>query len=161
MRSCGDFVANEKLERTLRAHAIQYEDCAAVLVLFDVDDDCPRDVATSIAGRVRRMGPLPFSVAVVCAHREFEAWFLASLESICGGSAYSGDPEARRDAKGWLRREFGYKEVTDQARYTRSMDFDLARTRSRSFRRLQSAIQQIIAASEAAIVVVTPSSLAL
>jgi len=158
MRSCGDFRAEETLEKALRAHAIQFADCAAVLVLFDLDDECPKDVALALAERVREMEPLPFSVVVVCAHREYEGWFLASLESIHSGTIYEGDPESRRDAKGWLRRQFGYQEVRHQAQYTRAMDLGLVRRRSRSFQRLCHALEEVISAAEEAATVVTPVS---
>ena len=39
--SCGDFYPNtDRLLNVLRAHQ-EFDDCAAVLVLFDLDDDCP------------------------------------------------------------------------------------------------------------------------
>lgn len=155
MRSCGDFFAKDKLEQVIRAHK-EYADCAAVLVLFDLDDGCPKEVGTAIADRIRAMEALPFTVAVVCAKREYEAWFLASLESIHPGTTYGGDPEALRAAKGWLEREFGYREVRDQARYTRALDIALAGQRSRSFRRLTHAVDEIIASAGAGESWVTP-----
>ena len=145
MRSCGDFFARGKLENVIRAH-VRFSDCAALLILVDLDDDCPAEEGPRLARRVAALGDLPFSVAVVCAHREYEAWFLASLESIHCGHTYCGEPEDRRDAKGWLTRQFGYREVHDQARYTRALNPDLATARSRSFRHLHHAFEQLVAA---------------
>ncbi len=156
LSSCGDFYPRTKnLLRVLEAHR-QFSDCAAVLVLFDLEDDCPREVAPHVAARIRERGPWPFSVVVVCAYREYESWFLASLETIHAGERYSGDPEAPRDAKGWLERRFNYKETRDQARYTRDLDIPLAAERSRSFHRLCHAFEQIASSQEDGNVIVTP-----
>lgn len=130
------------LENALRLHK-KYPDCAAVLILLDMDDGCAVEKAFALRERIAQMEPLGFSVGVVCAVREYEAWFLASLESIHPDSApYPGDPEARRDAKGWLRKEFGYKPTTDQRPYTQNLSLDLARQGSRSFRRLYHAFEE-------------------
>lgn len=145
LRSCGDFYPRtDNLLRVLWAHS-QYADCAAVLVLFDLDDGCPAEVGPLVAQRIRGAGPWPFPIAVVCAHREYESWFLASLETIHEGHRYPDDPEGVRDAKGWLTREFGYREVRDQAAYTRRLDTGIA-LRSRSFRRLTHAVEELVAA---------------
>ena len=155
--SCGDFYPHtERLLAALRAHQ-EFDDCAAVLVLFDLDDDCPREVGPQVAGRIRGMGVLPFSVMVVCAKCEYEAWFLASLPSIQDGQLYPGDPEARRGAKEWLQSKFGYREVREQSRYTRKLDVALAMERSRSFRRLCHAFEELIAATQSGQPVITPS----
>ena len=80
-------------------------------------------------------GNLP--VAVVLAKCEFEAWFLAAAESIRGWRGLRNDihspddPEAIRDAKGWLsnRMENGrkYHEKRDQPALTDSFDLEQAR----------------------------------
>jgi hypothetical protein len=156
MRSYGEFFRGDKLENAIRLHKT-YTDCAAILVLLDMDDDCARDKALELAGRIRAMEPLPFSVVVVCAKCEYESWFLASLETIQPGRAYQQDPELRRDAKGWLKKEFGYRPTRDQARLTRDLDVDLALERSRSFRRLHHAFVEIVAAARAGQPVITPA----
>lgn len=155
MRSCGDFLAQDKLENVIRYHT-GFDDCAAVLVLLDMDDDCPAEKGPELAARIRAIEDLPFSVAVVCARREYEAWFLASLGSIQPGHAYPGDPEAKRDAKSWLRSTFGYREAHDQARYTQALDVPLARENSRSFKRLYHAFEELITAVNAGQPVITP-----
>jgi hypothetical protein len=156
MRSCGDFFAQGKLENVIRYYR-GFSDCAAVLVLLDLDDDCPAEKGPELAARIRAMEELPFSVVVVCAKCEYEAWFLASLESIQGQN-YLDDPEAIRGAKEWLGREFGYREVRDQSRYTQQLDVTLARQRSRSFRRLCHAFEELIAAANTNQPVVTPAN---
>jgi hypothetical protein len=154
LSSCGDFYPHtQNLLQVLNAHR-KFQDCVAVLVLFDLDDGCPSEVGLTVARRIREVGPWPFSIAVVCAHREYEAWFLASLETIHPGHAYTEDPEALRDAKGWLTREFGYREVFHQAEYTQRLDVATALC-SRSFRRLHHAFEQLSAIQDHA-PVVTP-----
>jgi hypothetical protein len=155
LRSCGDFFAQGTLENVIRYHK-GFTDCAAVLVLFDLDDGCPAEKGPELAGRIRAMGELPFSVVVVCAKCEYEAWFLASLESIQPGHNYPDEPEDIRDVKGWLGREFGYRERRDQSRYTQALDVGKALERSRSFRRLYHAFEELITAASASQSVVTP-----
>lgn len=154
MRSGGDFFVKDKLENAIRRYK-ERDDCSAVLVLLDMDDDCPKEKAHELTTRIRAMEKLPFSVVVVCARREYETWFLASLETICG-QKYPGDPEAKRDAKGWLIKEFRYKPTVDQKTYTQKLDVNLAKSRSRSFRRLYHAFEEIIQAIENDQPVITP-----
>ena len=84
-------------------------------------------------------------ISVVLANREYEAWFLAAAQSLHGqrGFAFNPrdavDPEAPRDAKGWIkaRMEGGaYGETTDQPAFTARMDLRQAYDHSRSFRKL-------------------------
>jgi hypothetical protein len=104
---------------------------------------------------------------------EYEAWFLASLETITGKTLqerpgllakaqYSGDAETRRGVKEWLSTQypegFVYSERLDQAAMTRLIDTTLARERSRSFRRMCHAIEQILDAIDNNKIVVTPEA---
>ncbi len=91
------------------------------------------------------------------AHREYEAWFLASIESLAGQYGlpeeiqYVGDPEAKRGVKEWLSAHMPkgepYDETYHQPKMTAKMDMDLAYSRSRSFRRMVHAVEQIIESS--------------
>ncbi len=154
--SYGDFFRGDKLERAIRYYKY-FEDCAAILVLLDMDDACPKKKALELSTRILAMEPLPFSVVVVCAKREYEAWFLASLETIQDGKSFDGDPEEKRDAKGWLRQNFGYKQTRHQAKYTRMLDIPLVLKRSRSFRRLYHAFEQIAEAVQNKKIIITPT----
>jgi hypothetical protein len=151
----GQFFRGDKLERAIRLHK-SYEDCAALLILLDMDDDCAKEKSMELVTRIRAMESLPFSVSVTCAVREYEAWFLASLETIQPGHCYEGDPELRRDAKGWLKRHFGYRPTRDQSAYTEGLDIALALGRSRSFRRLYHAFEEIIEASQTGHCIISP-----
>jgi len=157
LRSCGDFDAQGTLENVVQAHFL-FDDCAALLILRDLDDGCAAQTGPQIANRIRAIAPLPFSVIVVCAVREYEAWFLASLETIQPGHVYPGNPEGIRDAKGWLAQNFGYREVSQQSEYTSGMDVAslYANNRSRSFTRLYDGFIETIQAYRSGQVVVTP-----
>lgn len=157
MRSCGDFF-NEKqtLENVIRIHKM-YPDCCAILILVDMDENCPREMAQGLVRRIESMESLPFSVVIVCANSEYEAWFLASLESIHDQQTYPDDPEAIRGAKGWLKKHFEYEPTNDQSAYTRRLDVQLAKSRSRSFQRLYHAFEEIVAADAQGTAVITPN----
>jgi hypothetical protein len=156
LRSGGDFFIEGKLENVLRTYK-EREDCAAVFILVDVDEACPKERACDIAGRIQQMERLPFSVVVICPKPEYEAWFLSSLESIHPGRSFPDDPETRRDAKGWLRQQFDYRATYDQKSYTQRLDVNLARQRSRSFRRLYHAVEEVVTAAASGDCLVTPA----
>ena len=122
--------------------------CGALLVLFDADDDCPKSMAPAIAEWAQETaGPIP--CAVVMANREYEAWFLASIESLRGTARIRAnalahpDPEGPRDAKGQLTERMypgaSYLPTADQARLTAQFDLGSAYRSCRSFRKLVSA----------------------
>lgn len=116
------------------------EGATAILVLLDLDDGCPKVLHESIAPSLNQStGIAPSSL--VFAKREYEAWFLASAESLGDDILpYPGDPEGVRDAKGAIEEhlclEFPYDEKTDQPRYSHRINLAKVHERSRSFRKL-------------------------
>lgn len=146
-------------------------DCAAALLLRDEDDECPATRGPETAGWVASAG-LSFPVAVVLAHREFEAWFLPCLHLMAGkelrpglriaeGAAYKGDPEAKRDVKELLRKWFppgkAYKPSLDQLAMTRMIDFPTLRAAGvPSFGTLENALRFLASSSAAASVYPPP-----
>ncbi len=119
--------------------------CKGILVMFDADDDCPKEVAPNFLKWAQEAAaPLPCSVVI--PNREYEGWFLASLESLLEqrgihpAEPYDKDSEAKRDAKGELEDRFGggfrYFEKTDQPSFTALADWSLVHARSRSFRKM-------------------------
>jgi hypothetical protein len=130
------------------------EGCDGALVLLDADKVCAAELAWELAERARDVG-LPFPVAIVCVKCEYEAWFLASLETIKGrpgipaGTVYEGDVESKPGVKEWLTAQMppgrAYKETQDQAPLSAMLDLDLVRQRSRSFRRLEHAVEELLA----------------
>jgi hypothetical protein len=77
-----ELVKKDSLQTAVRLAALS-QDCAGILVLFDADDDCPRDLAPTL-DRWAREAARGTPCAVVLANREYEAWFLASIETLRG-----------------------------------------------------------------------------
>ena len=158
------------IERFLERAALR-DNASGIIVLLDLDEaDCAADLARNLAERARSIrSHLP--VAIVVAVPAYEAWFLASIETIRGrrvkGEAFLPDdvepppePEAIRSPKGWLKRwlvdDRFYKEKEDMAPLTALLDCARIRRRCRSFRRLDHAIEQLVTAVDEQVVAVTP-----
>jgi len=114
-----------------------------ILIVLDCDWEggCPKFDAPPWLGRARMARPdIPLGLVLAC--KEYEAWFIAAAESLrghCGISALitpPADPEAIRDAKGWLSihmpRNRPYSETDDQPGLTRVFDIQLGRRRASS-----------------------------
>ena len=138
------FVRTDLLERTVELAARQTQPTDGILILLDADDDCPCDLAEALMTRAKAARP-DRAISVVAANREYEAWFLAAATSIRGKRGLAddmnapADPEAIRDAKGWLARHtprgFTYKPTLDQPALTNIFDLEQAYA-ARSFRKL-------------------------
>jgi len=173
---CGNLTAPDQIERFV-AYALSEPECDGVLVLIDndavrglvdsnvLDDDCAPAFAHYLATRIQAIHPAK-PVAIVVARWEYETWFLASLETVGAivgvpeGMIYEGNVEAERSAKGWIGRRLPpgrkYSETRDQARMTAYLNLESAAHRSRSFRRLRHALEQLIDAHLGDELVVTP-----
>ena len=122
----------------------------AIIFLFDADDDCARKYVPQMRRWVEEAAPVPTSIVMVT--REYEAWFLAALESLRGkygiadDAIYEGDPEQKRDAKGALRQFMpNYRPATYQEKLSAVIDLALAYQKSPTFRRLTREVLQIAA----------------
>lgn len=139
--------------------------CGSILVLIDADERCPKEFADSLASRSEALA-LDKPAAIVCAKCEYETWFLASLDTIRGRAAISdtasfrGEVESLRGVKEWLNDQMPadrtYKETVDQPSLTPFIDLSLAHANSRSFRRLCHGVEQLLAAMDSGLPVVTP-----
>ncbi len=148
----GRSTLENRLEKFIR-YAQNKPECDAILVLLDADDDCPVNLAQGILKRCEPLG-LTIPVEIVCAHREYESWFLASLDTIRGRrgisdtATLSQNAEDIPDPKHWLTDHMpygqAYKETTHQAALTQHMDIDMAHSNSRSFRRLCHALELLL-----------------
>lgn len=106
-----------------------------VLVVLDCEDDCPAIVGPDLLRRVQAVRS-DVDVLVALAYREYETWFLAAARSLRGQRGLPNDleppsdPEAIRDAKGWLgkRMPSGYDPVIHQLEFTRKMILEEARS---------------------------------
>jgi len=136
-------------------YALKYKDCAGILILLDLDDECPAVENKNLSKQINNLY-LNCPAPVVFAHREYEAWFLASIEAIARDKnnifpqtlVYEKDVESKRGVKEWLSSQlppgFSYKPTIDQARFTNLIDIHVAQQKSRSFRRLCHAVEQIV-----------------
>ncbi len=105
-------------------------DAAALLILRDEDDQRPKDLAPQIATKLRGLN-LPFPVAYVLLHPEYEVLFLPCLERM-GFPPWDRDSwEGRRGIKEWLSsrlpRGQAYKPTVNQLPMTRKIDIEMLR----------------------------------
>ena len=151
-RTLSQFRSRETVQTAVRLAKLQPQ-CASILLLFDGEDDCPKELAETIRSWAREAaGDTPCDVVI--AYREYETWFLAALESLRGhhgipaDAAAPANPESRRDAKGWLEdfmpRNCAYSETSDQAAMSARFDMGLAHQRNRSFRKLVKALGDML-----------------
>jgi hypothetical protein len=135
-------IRHQELERAVELAARKTGGRGGILILVDSDDDCPAQLAPQLLARARKTrNDLPISV--VLAKREFEAWFLASAESLRGQRGLPSnltspsDPESIRGAKEWIARHIRggrtYSETLDQPALTALFDLNQATRRSDSF----------------------------
>lgn len=125
----------------------------AVLAIFDADEDCPATLAPRVLSWLQSERP-DRSSGVVMATAEFEAWYVASAQSLVArgkllaGTQPHAQPESVRDAKGWLtsRMRSRYSETVDQPSFAALFDFDEARACS-SFRKLERELRRLLGGS--------------
>jgi hypothetical protein len=79
-------------------------ECAAVIILFDGEDDCPKDLGANVRTWARNVvDGKPRDVVIT--YREYETWFLAAVESLRGSYGIRADaiaptdPESKRNAQ--------------------------------------------------------------
>ena len=118
-----------------------------VLILLDANGDCPARLGPALLERAR-VARRDRRIEAVIARCEYEAWFLASIESIAGSRTLSWDmaappaAESVRGAKEWLsqRMQVPYRPITDQPALTARFDMALARRRAPSFDKMWRAV---------------------
>jgi len=142
-----------ELENALERLARRLTPPRALLVLIDADDDCPKELAPLLAARAAKARS-DIACGIVLAKFEFEAWFLAAIESLGGkrgvkkGVLPVPDPETIRDAKGCLSRHMegnrSYSATVDQAALTEAFDMKLAHQRSGSFDKCWREIERLL-----------------
>lgn len=152
-RHRSELVNEDKLRRIIEV-ARSEPGCQGIFVLFDADDDCPKELREKVepwAVDAARGVPCRLTVP----NREFEAWFLAAMESLRGhkgisaNATFDAEPEAPRNAKKELERRMAarvYKERTDQVVLAERFDLAAAHRRSRSFRRMVKVFGEVLVA---------------
>ena len=153
-RSRKKLIKPNELEKAVDFAARQVMPPRAVLVLIDADDDCPAELGPQLVLRAKQARS-DVATGVVLAKREFEAWFLAAIESLGGRRGLAqdlkvvSDPESMRDAKGALTRNMAgsqaYSPVPDQSALTAVFDMKLARQRSDSFDKCWREVERLFA----------------
>ncbi len=145
-RKRSDFLKETSLREALQTALKQERGCDGILIVFDGDRDCPKELADRIKSWARtEVHGIPCEV--VMAHREYEAWFLASLESLRGRRGIRADatahpdpesvPGAKEKLKAAMTRGRGpYVETADQPALTALFDLGAAHRSCRSFRRM-------------------------
>lgn len=153
-RSRPELVQETSLRGAVRIALRQDRGCDAILILFDSDRDCPKELAAKVqAWGETEAGGVPCQVVV--AHHEYEAWFLGSLESLRGRHGVRGDasshpdPESMRGAKEKLAANMvrPYRPTLDQPALTALFDLAAAHRSCRSFRRMVRAFGLLAAAA--------------
>ena len=126
----------DELERAVELAARKTGEDGCILILLDADDDCPAEIAPEVLLRaIEARGDR--DIRVVLATMEYEAWFLASADSIAGqygidaAATAPDDPESIRGAKEWLGACMPcgqrYRATLHQAALTAIFDLDAAR----------------------------------
>ncbi len=134
----GSFVNDEGYFRryvTLAAAKARQESDGHVLILLDCEDDRPAQLGPALLSRARAVA-IDVNVVIALAYREYETWFMAAVESLRGVEGMFDtvvrpiDPEATRNAKGWLGRRMphGYDPISHQLSFTNVFDLTAART---------------------------------
>lgn len=135
-------VKDGELERTIILAANKLQGIGGIVVINDCDDGCPAQDGPALRKRaVAVRSDLPISV--ILAKKEYEAWFLASAESLRGERGLPTDlvspnnPESIRGAKEWLSNKMrsgkSYAATTDQPALTALFDMNAARRTADSF----------------------------
>ncbi|MEK7729635.1 MAG: DUF4276 family protein [candidate division KSB1 bacterium] len=142
-----------ELERAFQYARLRPEGCDAILLLLDADDEPPCELGPRLLMQAQQVSAdLPCKVVI--ANREFESWFLGSIESLRGQRGIAQDavsldhPEMPRDAKGHLTRLMTagrtYVEVDDQPSFAASFDMQAARNNCPSFDKLVRDLQALL-----------------
>jgi len=137
-------VKEGELEKEIKKARYLRPGCKCILVILDSEEDCPAELGPRLLKRAEAAHS-DLHICIVLANREFEAWFLGSMESLRGScgiridATFEKDPEGPRDAKGRLSElmtgQRRYSEVVDQPRLISVVDLQACHNRCPSFRK--------------------------
>ncbi len=147
--SRGRFLKGSGLESYVSLAASRAGPDGRILVLLDANGDCPAELGAALLRRARAARPDLLIEVVLC---EYEAWFIAAADSLCGTRGISSaanvppDPESIRGAKEWLRARMSgpYSPTADQAALTARFDMTAARRRAPSFDKMWRAVNVLM-----------------
>lgn len=139
-----EMVRESDFKRAVQIAAFKPNACA-VLVLFDADYDCASTHVPPMLAWAREVAP-EMPCGIVMARQEYEAWFLAAIESLRGirgislDAVYPQNPEQKRGAKEVVRmftpKNAPYSPTADQPALSAQFDLKTAYHRASSFRKL-------------------------
>lgn len=141
----------DELQKAVRLQANRVRGVGAVIVLADSDDDEPEELRARLQATVDDANTS--APAVVCvAVREYEAWFLAGIESLRShpsvrdDATYEGDCEAPRNPKQRLETLMteSYGSVRHQVAFNAQLDLDEVASRSASFRQFLDSVAVMV-----------------
>jgi hypothetical protein len=120
---------------------------------LDADIDCAKNLSIYLAKRAFLHNP-HISTVIVAAKYRYENWFLASIETLKGNCGLQENlqvidfPEDIPDPKRWLTVNMvpgrAYRETMDMVVMTQLLDTNLVFQRSRSFKRLVHAVDELL-----------------
>ena len=126
------------------------QNCGLILVIFDADDDCPAELNANFRAALEDVQP-QIECEVIAISREYECWFLASMESlrskrgIAANAVSETSPEIVRGAKEkiseFMPRGRPYVETSDQPALTALLDLEVVIEKCDAFRRLLTKIK--------------------
>ena len=151
-RKRSQLIRQPEVDKAVRLARLQ-PNCRGILVMFDADTDCPAELGTAVRQwAVAAAADMPCEV--VLPQREYEAWFLAAIESLRDHRGIRPDavshpePEAPRGAKEQLEARMhpggSYFETTDQPAFSKMFSMAAAHRRCRSFRKLTSSFGALL-----------------
>lgn len=134
--------------------ALRREGAEEVLVVLDLDDDCPATFHAEFLSRVRELAERHGKKVHICfCVREYEAWFLTRIDDLKAAFPEFGwkeeakfpKPDEIRGAKEALSGACsrGYKQTRDQLAFSKKLEIKLLASQSRSFKKLLKSILNI------------------
>lgn len=125
-----------EMERAVELAARRAGRDGCILILLDADQDCPAELAPELLQRATDARS-DRRISVVLAKSEFEAWFVAAVDSVAGKQGVDETasapamPESISDAKAWLTarmsRGRSYRSTRDQPALAAAFDLEAAR----------------------------------
>lgn len=142
----------EELERAVHMQAARVGPAGGVIVLADSDDDDPEALRAQLQTTSDVAAAAGGAVVVTIAVREYEAWFLAGIESlrvhkaIRDDASYEADPESPRNPKLKLEEQMveSYGSVRHQVAFNATLDLETTERRAPSFRRFLEAVECLV-----------------
>jgi hypothetical protein len=144
-----------EVERSVELAVRRVSRRGGIFIIRDCDEDngCPAVEGPALLERAKSARP-DIPIAVVLAKKEYEAWFIAAVDSLRGKRGLPNDleivrePEEIRGAKEWLSNrmpsDFPYAETIHQVAFTSVFDMSTARQRSDSFDKCYREITKLV-----------------